>query len=432
MYVKEKKFTYISNGDEYMDGLLQLDEFWEDTRLALLSKYRVTQEQATEINLLCSYIGKADILERVKNRTFEWGIPRKVYLNKAGTSKKRIVYMFEKEQRVLLGVLYRALSYHFRGEISSNCFSYKKGISTIKAVSHLLDLNNNCDMYGVKLDIHAYFNSVSSDRLQEMIGTVFKGYEDTDIYWLISTLYSINKAVDNGVVVDEYMSLIPGTAVASFFANYCLKDLDQHFADFNLPYARYSDDIILFARTPEEIESSLSYIKDILSKYGLEVNPRKYEYFNPKDKIDFLGLTFDENEIDIHKYSFEKVKAKIRKDVARARKRIEQGKSFESEARKVIHRFNYRMYKCYIEDRSKFGWGYYAFRYVTTDKTLREIDFYFRDKLRYLKTGKYNKANINKTPDSELHALGYVSTVMMYNLFKIDFDAYCDRVSLLV
>ncbi len=437
-----------------IDRLLYDADLWEATRESFLRK-RIDQAQAEEVNMTC-VVERRVITDDILNGEFHWGIPRKVYISKVGTNKKRVVYIFEMQQRVVLGVLYRLLSKYFADSISENCFSYKKGVSTLKAVEHIRSLNKDNQMYGVKLDISAYFNSVSKQRLDEMIAILFRGIEDSAVCKLVKSLYSIDKVYDRGIICEEYMSLIAGTAIASFFANYCLRDLDLYFEEKNLPYARYSDDIVTFASSKEEVDKNLEVMSEMLSRYGLSINPRKYEYFNPSDNIDFLGLTFNENEIDIHKFSFEKVKAKIRKDIKRCRKKIElriqgekllikQGKSTKTKRdlkimenhlaeyhiNSVLRRFNYRMYKCFIEDRSRYGWGFYAFRFITTDKTLREIDFYLRDRLAYLYTGKNNKANVGKLGRERLERLGYVNTVMMYKLFRTDFDAYCDKVNLI-
>lgn len=414
-----------------IDRLLHKDEIWMDTRDTFLSKWSTTITMANDINIECIAL-RHILLKELESGEFSWGIPDKISINKAGTSKKRVVYLFGLRQRVVLGVLYRVLSEYFSSSVSDCCFSYKKGVSTMKAVEYIRSSNSENNMYGVKLDISAYFNSVGSERLQEMINILFKGQESTTVCRLLKELYSIDTVSERGVHKKEYMSLIPGTAVAAFFANYCLYGLDHHFEEKEVVYARYSDDILIFADTEDELGDHLGYVRTKLSEYGLSINPRKYEYFSPYDKIDFLGLTFDKSTVDLHRNSLEKMKTKIRKSCKKGRKAIEEGKPFDQVARSVIHSFNHRVYKCYIEDKSKYGWAFYAFRYINTSKSLREIDFYFRDRLRYMKTGRNNSANIRKTPNEELDRLGYVSMVMMYKLFKTDFDVYCDRVSLLL
>lgn len=60
-----------------------------------------------------------------------------------------------------------------------------------------------------------------------------------------------------------------------------------------------------------------------------------------------------------------------------------------------------------------------------------EIDFYIRDSLRALKTGKHNKANIRAISDSELIEVGWVSLVDLYKLYKADRDYYLEVIELI-
>ena len=62
-----------------------------------------------------------------------------------------------------------------------------------------------------------------------------------------------NRVEFKGQIIEEWKSLIPGCAFGSFFANYCLICCDKYFYDNHIPYARYSDDIIVLANTKEEL-----------------------------------------------------------------------------------------------------------------------------------------------------------------------------------
>ena len=86
---------------------------------------------------------------------------------------------------------------------------------------------------------------------------------------------------------------------------------------------------------------------------------------------------------------------------------------------------------CIIGNESTFGWCHYAFRYINTIESLIEIDFYTRDTLRAMKTGKHNKANYKAISDDEFKALGWVSLVDMYKLYKEDFDYYIEIVEIM-
>jgi hypothetical protein len=169
-----------------------------------------------------------------------------------------------------------------------------------------------------------------------------------------------------------------------------------------------------------------------LDELGLKINNSKYEWFNPGDEITYLGLKLSGDIVDISKHSAVKFKKKIKHACKIGRQSIELDKKDAFKvASKIIKRFNHRVYKCYIQDASKFGWAYYAFRYINTVETIRQLDFYLKDRIRQMITGKNNSANIKKVPNDKLAELGYISLCEMYIKFKKDFDMYCDSVDLI-
>lgn len=359
--------------------------------------------------------------------TYKFSIPQKVQIAKTGSTKKRIVYKYPETERYLLSILYRAMSIVFADKVSEKCFSYKRGICTLDALNSILGIKG---MYGVKVDIHAYFNSVSREYLHRCITELFdtsKGIGKT-----IAAVYMNDKAVIDGAVQEEYKALIPGTAIGSFFANYCLHDIDTHFESLGIPYARYSDDIILFDKTEEKVKEHIAWLLNALEPKGLTINEDKFKYFKPTETVDFLGLCFgaDIEGVDISKHSKDKVKRVFKRWCRKARKRIEMDNvPFETAATHVLSRFNSRLYKTYVNDTTKFGWAYYVFRYITDTKSLKELDTYCMDTLRYLKTGRYAKSNKYALSADDFRRLGYVSFVEMYELFRTDFGYYCDVVT---
>ena len=62
---------------------------------------------------------------------------------------------------------------------------------------------------------------------------------------------------------------------------------------------------------------------------------------------------------------------------------------------------------------------------------MREIDLYTKERLRYVVTGRNNKANFKKVSEEDFRNFGWVSLVQLYHLYKKDFDYYCEVISLL-
>lgn len=414
---------------------LKDDRFWEETYEKMMEKTNFNEVQLNELTMLRFKGFKEQAIEDVIKGTYEWSIPDKQLLNKIGTTKKRVVYIHSMQDRYFLGVLYRVCSEYFKDSIDEHCFSYKKGVRTLNAVEYLVRDKKLFNKYGLKLDISGYFNSVDKGYLTKVVDELFSGMPE--LYKLMKELLFRDKVKYKGRVIEEYSALIPGCALGSFYANYCLRELDSKIAgEMGLTYARYSDDIILFSDKKEELESSLKIIKEKLKECGLSINPKKYEWFEPGDTITFLGLKMwrDSNRvnIDISENSKRKMMKKIKFGCRYGRRQIELGGVDPyKQAKKFFKRHNYRIFKCYIEEPSRYGWAYYAFRYINCIDSMRELDFYTKDRVRQMITGKNNSANITKVSDEMLRELGYVSLVEMYNMFLDDFDVYCDKVSLM-
>ena len=403
------------------------DEYWNEAYERLADKPYLNVNDVGRLYAMRE-LEREIYVDELLSGTHQWSIPKKLLLAKTGTKKKRTVYMYELEDRYLLGVLYRALNNLCKDLVSNRCFSYKKSVSTANAVRYIIK-NKGKTQYGVKLDIHAYFNSVSKEKVTDMINELFNGGLKTTMESLLLT----DKVRFNGHIIDEYKSLIPGCALGSFFANYTLREMDEYFDKNNILYARYSDDIIILADNNEELYEHIKVIKEYLEKYGLEINESKYKWFTPTDELEFLGLKITANDqIDISDHGIKKVKKQIHRWCKKGRIEIEKGNiTFEAQARKILKRINYKNFKCYIEHTNAFGWAHYAFRYITVIDSLRLLDFYTKDTLRAMKTGKHNKANAKALTDDELKELGWQSLVEMYKVYQFDFDYYCEIIELL-
>lgn len=424
---------------------LQNPSLWNYCIRKLLLKNKIVGSDREYLETLLTTEHYKVIIPLILDGTYNWSIPRKIEIAKIGSSKKRIVYIHDIQDRVILSVLNEAYSDAFKDEISKSVFSYRENERTLSAVKSLLKDQTIFTKYAVKLDISSYFNSVSESSLKDVVDD--KLSPTSGIHKLLTNLLFYNKAVKTRCnhetgevislnVIDEYMSLIPGSSFSSFLANYILKDIDEWLESLSdITYARYSDDMIIFSDNKEHLTNLTNLLLEKLSKFGLTVNPDKYTYYNPGDVITFLGLVFwrdrqsESNQIDIASKTAKKLKSKIHHMAKEARRRVEQdNKNPYKEISKVIAKFNNLIYRSYLFEEGKYGWAYYVFNNINTTKTLRELDFYLVDTLRYIYTGKHNTANISKVSKETLYQLGMKSFIEMYNFFKIDKQYYREKV----
>ena len=400
---------------------------WEDTYNKMISKQGFSVEEKNLLWKLKEVYFK-QIVEELMLGEYKWSTPKKTEIAKSESKKKRIVYIYTIKDRYILGVLYRAVSEYYKDRINNRCFSYKKGVCTNDAIKYLRDNRTNNLKYGVKMDIHSYFNSVNREKVQNMINELFTdGIKET-----IENLMINNTVEYKGKLIEEWKSLIPGCAFGSFFANYCLRQCDEYFEKENKIYARYSDDIIILEETREELEKDIEIVKEFLEDYGLEMNPDKYTWFEPGDSVQYLGLKIDDSgKIDISDHAKFKIKKQIHRWCRKGRMEIERdNKSFNTVAKKIIRQINNKNMFCIINNMETFGWCHYAFRYIKTTDSLNEIDMYLKDTLRAMKTGKHNKANFKAISEEDFKELGYLSLVEMYRLYKKDFDYYMEIVEI--
>lgn len=407
---------------------IEKDIHWVDTYNKMMLKQGLSKDDK---NLLwkLKVIYKDDIIDEIVSGKYEWSIPRKVEIAKHETGKKRVVYIYSIKDRYILGVLYRAFSEYYKDTVSDRCFSYIKGTNTSNAIKYLKNNRTEELKFGVKMDIHAYFNSVSENKVKDMINELFSGGIRETIEKLM-----LNKEVQlNSKVIQEWKSLIPGCALGSFFANYTLRECDQYFDNKGTVYARYSDDIIVLEDSKEKLQDDIDTVLRFLDKYGLTMNPEKYTWFEPNDSIQYLGLKLEGNgNIDISDHAKFKIKKQIHRWCRKGRMEIERdNKPFNIVARRIIRQINNKNFFCAINHDSTFGWGMYSFPKITTTESLFELDMYTKESIYAMKTGKHNKGNYSSLTEEDLHDLGWISLVEMYNLYKFDYEYFMEIIEIL-
>ena len=116
------------------------------------------------------------------------------------------------------------------------------------------------------------------------------------------------------------------------------------------------------------------------------------------------------------KVSVGKMKAKMRRKARSLdRWRRAKGKDGWMAARAFIKHFNKKLYTSV--SNSEVNWSWWYFPLITTDKSLKEIDAYMQDCVRYIATGKRTKARYNFIYD-QMKELGLLTLVNKWHRFK--------------
>ena len=341
-------------------------------------------------------------------------LPFKAVISKMSTQKKRTVYKYPYGFNMLLKLLTYMTLRKYDHIYTNNLYSFRPGVcakDAIMAICHTKDIRS---MYSYKIDVSDYFNSIPVDKLCRLLDETVA--DDDKLLAFMKALLCEEKALYENETVTEQKGIMAGTPIASFYANLYLKDLDEIFKEKGVLYARYSDDIIVFARTEDEISEYKKLILDHLNEKGLKVNPDKEVFATPEDGFTFLGVEVRNGDIDIAPASVVKLKQKMRRK-ARAldRWKRREGLDGTKAAAAFIRIFNHKLLE--VNEDSDLTWSLWFFPVITTSKSLHEIDLYAQYLLRFLVSGTHTKSRYNVRYE-DLKELGYKSLVNEYFSFK--------------
>lgn len=399
-----------------MSGILEqltYEQVWEEFLQYKLEKKHLSKREEKELSDFIHNKEYKAVTEHILENNYSFAPPVKRSINKSGTTKKRVIYSYSKAESMTLKVMVFLL-YRYDNKISDNCYSFRKNSSAKTAIKKIQMTKNLNKMYCLKLDVSNYFNSIPAHKLCNVLKTFID--DDPALYSFLERLLLADISIENNTVIHENRGAMAGIPISPFFANIYLSALDEHYKSAGLPYFRYSDDILLFLPTYESVMEEYKYILDFLKEYGLSVNPDKVSIIAPGDAIEFLGVSYKDNNVDLSNVTKNKLKAKIkRKAHSLYRWRTLKGTTFEQTAKVLIRVFNKKFYD--EMDEHSFTWSRWFFPVLSTDESLKEIDAYLLQYIRYLYKGRHYKGNYRITYE-QIKALGYKSLVNEYYKYK--------------
>ena len=336
--------------------------------------------------------------------------PRKTVISKMSTQKKRTVYTYPSNENSVAKLLTYLLLRRYDGIFSDGLYSFRPGRTAKDAVRKLASSPGIGEMYAYKVDISNYFNSVPVERLLPMLREITA--DDPELFAFLEKLLLDPHVMDHGQMTEEEKGIMAGTPLSAFYANVYLMDLDALFAAKGVPYARYSDDIIVFGRTEEERDAYAEEIKAFVKEKGLGINPSKEERCTPESGWTFLGFSCRKGVIDIAPATLKKLKQKMRRKArALARWRDRKGATGENAAVAFVRAFDRKLLDS--PEGTELSWSHWFFSVINTADSLREIDRYAQDCIRFIVSGKRTKGRYD-IRYRDLKAIGYRSLVHEY------------------
>lgn len=392
---------------------LFLYEKWQEFLQYKSEKQHLSKHEKEELEQYITERKYLSVLADVDGDGAELPLPLKKEVNKSGVSKKRVVYSFPKEFSILLKMV-SFLLFRYDYRFADNCYAFRRAYGVKDAVRRIRDMEDVSQKYCLKVDISNYFNSIDVPLLLDKLS--FLQEEDTKLYAFLKKMLTVNKAIlqDDGksLVLEEKRGAMAGIPVSPFLANVYMTDVDEFFKNRGVVYFRYSDDILLFADSYEELEMYRRLLYEKIEEHHLALNPAKVHISKPGEAFEFLGFRFFEKTVDLSDSTLLKMKGKIKRK-AHALRRWQQTKKVPEEraAKGFIKAMNRKFFDA--GDGTEFSWSRWFFPCLTTDMRLKEIDGYMQQYIRFCVTGRHYKGNYRISYE-QMKQWGYRSLVHEY------------------
>lgn len=391
---------------------LTLDDAWSEYLAFKTEQATMPKDELKELTEFVQEKKYRPVVERILS-TYELSTPVLNEVNKIGTTKKRKVFVFTREENFVL----KMLSYLLRDYdclFDDNLYSFRANRGVKKGIRSIMRTTNMSDTYTYKVDIHNYFNSVETEPMLDLIRE--KMPEEKKFLRLFENVLRDPYVMIDGVKSEAQKGIMAGMPVSGFFANLYLAEMDHYFWENKISYIRYSDDVIVFGKTEEEIKEYEKIINDTLYRKGLEINEKKVIRTKPGEKIEFLGFEFLRHDINLAEISVQKMKGKLhRRARSIYRWRIRKGVPGEKAVKAYTKFLNRKFYDNHV--RGEITWARWYFPLITQDTRLKEIDDYALSCIRYINTGRYSKKNFNLRY-KRIKELGFRGLVNSYWKFR--------------
>lgn len=385
-------------------------KYWEEAIEHGLNKHM----DKSLLYALTDPIGRATLIQAIEDGRYVVQPPTAVEIPKPDGGTRRI-FVNEQMDRIVLSIINQIYMELYCNLIHPCCVSYQKGLGVpqiIRSVTSKLKEG----YHGYICDLSKYFDRVNKETLFATLDMLSTG---SPIDKVVRDYYEDDRIIQDGKIVEHYKSLAQGSAVSAILANLALLPIDKALSELDILYYRYSDDLLILSK---DADKALELLKEMLVPMGLELNPKKIKYIDENATFTFLGAKIKGTTVDISDDSVERFKKEIR-SITKMRKGMKtKSRSTQSKAIKQINNY---LYLSYMKNPKNFGWGFYFYSLCTTDKTIRELDYFVKDHVKSMYTGKWNSVtNMNKTSNEELEQMGYLSMVHMFKLFKMSKEVF--------
>lgn len=386
---------------------IQAKESWEEFLEKEESKDFNDKQLITKLKNFIKHNRHLSITdEYLKNFAF----PIVKQISKYNTSKKRTVYVYPGNYMLILKLTSYYILQKYSSVFSPNSLAYVSGRS-VKSVFSLMshyNIKNHDIVY--KNDFSDYFNSIPIDRLGPKLKDFL--WDDLDLYELIMQLLSEKHVKKNGILIeDEHKGVMAGSPIAGILANIYMHDIDKEMLKHKYKYVRYADDTLIVGK------EALDFFKSKIEDLGIKFNPKKMQEMTLATGITFLGFKFIGKKIDISDDAKAKMKSRFKRRAKWYRQwMLRRNVKKEVAIKDYIKKINFKLYS---DQDDSINWSRWYLPNINTTESIKYLDSYFIDCIRYLDSGTWTKGKaFYRLQYDDIKALGFKSLINEYYKIK--------------
>ncbi|MGA9241119.1 MAG: group II intron reverse transcriptase/maturase [Silvibacterium sp.] len=243
-----------------------------------------------------------ELMQELKNRTYQPLAVRRVYIPKPGSSKQRPLGIPAIRERVVMMAAVLVLDPIFEADLQPEQYAYRRNRSALDAVRHVHKLIDTGHVEIVDADLAGYFDALPH---AELLKSVARRVVDGVMLHLIKMWLTApvkerdarggkHRHTRNR---DEGRGSPQGSPISPLLSNIYMRRFVLgwkklgHEKRLGAYIVNYADDLVICCRG--RAEEALAKMQAMMTKLKLTVNDTKTRVAKlPEEKFDFLGYTF--------------------------------------------------------------------------------------------------------------------------------------------
>lgn len=248
-----------------------------------------------------------------------------------------------------------------------------------KALKQVLAALASDHIVHFKSDIAAFFTKVPHAYVIDVILA-----ETGDIQFVETLKKALSVQLKNADQLKEYLDLFPddefgmpqGSALSAIAGNIFLEDVDREMKNLQgIRFVRYIDDVIILAKSNENLQRAKSKLAKELKKRSLSLydpakDPDKAAEGHTRQGFEYLGCLIQKNQLEPGKDTKMKIIGKVASEIARTKSNIE--KFLKDEKCKRAREVTFAKALANIDETVR-GWAN-SFRFVNSRRPFAQID----------------------------------------------------------